>query len=173
MKGIRLLLVAAVATAIGACAPAASSNKMADSTTAANDLAAVSKMRENYAAAFKAGDAAAVAALYVSDGFSQTNMMPTAVGSAAMTTANKAFFDQYAIQSMALTPVKTEVSGNLAYDIGTYAFVGAPKAKGDTLKAEGRYVVVMRKQADGSWKAIADMDNVSAPPPAPKPAGKK
>ena len=171
MKGIRLLQVAALATAIGACAPAGSGSKMSDSATAASDLVAVTGVRDSYAAAFKAGDAAAVAALYTSDGLSQTNEQPTAVGMEAITAANKALFDNYTIQAMTLTPVKTEVSGNLAYDIGTFAFVAAPKAKGDTLKSQGRYIVVLRKQPDGSWKAISDLDNVSAPPAMPP--GKK
>jgi uncharacterized protein (TIGR02246 family) len=173
MKGIGLLVVAAAAIGIGACAPAGSGSKMSDSTTMASDLAAVNKMRDDYAAAFKAGDAAAVAALYTSDGFSQGNEQPTGMGKEGIAAGNKALFDNYTIQSVTLTPVKTEVSGTLGYDIGTYAFVAAPKAKGDTLKAQGRYVVVLRKQPDGSWKAIADMDNVVAPPMAPAPPGKK
>ena len=171
MKGIRLLQLAAVATAIGACAPAGSGSKMADSSNAANDLAAVATMRDAYAAAFRSGDPAAVAALYVSDGLSQTNEQPTASGPEGITAAYKGLFDAYTIQSMSLTPVKTETSGTLAYDIGTYAFVGIPKAKGDTLKAQGRYIVVMRKQPDGTYKGIADLDNVTAPPAMPP--GKK
>ena len=167
MKRIRLLQVAAVATAIGACAPAGSGSKMADSATTASDMAAVNGLRDTFAAAFKAGDAAAVAALYTSDGLSQTNQQPTAMGLEGITAANKGLFDSYTIQSFVLTPVKTEVSGNLAYDIGTFSWVAAPKAKGDTLKAQGRYMVVLRKQPDGSWKAISDIDNVSAPPAMP------
>jgi ketosteroid isomerase-like protein len=167
MRGIRLLQVAAVATAICACAPAGSASKGADSTTMAADQAALNKVRDDFAADFKAGDAAALAALYTSDGLSQGNMQPTATGTDAITTAYKGTFDPYTIVSMSLTPVKSEISGNLAYDIGTFSFVGVPKTKGDTLKASGRYMVVLRKLPDGTWKAVADMDNLSAPPPMP------
>jgi ketosteroid isomerase-like protein len=166
------LLLAGTTLVVAACAPAAG-GKGTDSATVARDMASVGKVRDAYAAAFKAGDAAAITALYTDDGLSQNNFMPTANGPAGITAANKAFFDQYTIQSMALTPVKTEVSGTLAYDIGTYAFVGIPKAKGDTLKAEGRYVVLLRKLNDSTWKAIADMDNVTAMPGPPPPPKKK
>ena len=92
--------------------------------------------------------------------------------------AFKAFFDQFNITTFTLTPVKTEASGNLGYDIGTYSFTGTTKPKGDPIKADGRYVVVLRKGADGTWKTIADMDNLPAMPqmppaaPAPKAKGK-
>jgi ketosteroid isomerase-like protein len=143
----------------------------------AADLASIGKVRDAFAAAVKAGDTAAVLALYTSDGFTQTNNQPTGTGPAGITAAYKGLFDQFNFASFNLTPVKTEASGNLGYDIGTYTFVATPKTKGDTVKAEGRYVVVLRKGADGMWKAIADMDNITTPPPptpaaAPKPKGK-
>ena len=167
-----ILLVAGATIAIAACAPS-SGGKGSDSATVTRDMAAVGKVRDAWTAAFKAGDAAGIAALYASDGLSQGNMQPTAAGPAGIAAANKAIFDQYTIQSVTLTAVKTEVSGNLGYDIGTFSFVGAPKAKGDTLKGEGRYVVLLRKENDSTWKLIADMDNVSAPPAPPAAAKKK
>ena len=132
-------------------------------------IAAIGKARDAFAAAFKAGDIAAITALYTSDGLTQSNNQPTGTGPAGITAAYKATFDQFNVVAFTLTPVKTEVSGNLGYDIGTYTFVGTPKPKGDTIKAEGRYVVVLRKGADGTWKTIADMDNLpTAPPPMPR-----
>jgi len=168
-----LSLVSLVAAA--ACAPAGGAGKP-DSATTAADLAAVGKARDSFAAAFKAGDVAAITALYTTDGLTQSNNQPTGTGPAGITAAYKAAFDQFSVAAFTLTPVKTEVSGNLGYDIGTYTFVGTPKPKGDTIRAEGRYVVVLRKGADGTWKTIADTDNLpTAPPPmppAPKTKGK-
>ena len=157
-----------------ACAPAGSANKGGmDSASMQAGKAAVDSVRAKYQAAFKAGDAAAIAALYTSDPISMGNMQPTASSGDAITSGQKAFFDQYTVADFTLTPVRSDASGDLAYDIGTYRFTGVPKAKGDTLKQEGRYVVILHRQSDGTWKALADMDNVSAPPPMPAPPSKK
>ena len=160
-------------TAAVACAPTNGAGKP-DSAATAADMAAIGKTRDAFAAAFKTQDVAAVTALYTSDGLTQPNNQPTGTGPAGLAASFKGFFDQFTITDFTLTPVKTEASGNLAYDIGTYSMTATPKPKGDVLKIDGRYVVILRKGADGTWKAIADMDNLPAMPPmpaAPKPKG--
>ena len=166
------MLTVVAAVLLSGCAQGGA--KQNDSASSQNDMAEVAKARDAFVAGFKSGDPAAVAGLYTADGMSQTNMQPTGQGTDGITAAYKGLFDAYTITEMTITPVKTETSGDLAYDVGTFRFTGVPKAGGDTLKADGRYVVVLRKQADGSYKAILDMDNVaSAPPPPPAPGAKK
>jgi ketosteroid isomerase-like protein len=46
--------------------------------------------------------------------------------------------------------IQIDVSGDLAYCMGTYAF-GTPAAN------KGKFLEVYRRQADGSWKMVADM----------------
>jgi uncharacterized protein (TIGR02246 family) len=159
------------ALAITACAGTEAAKN--DSASMQDDVAKVAQVRDAFAAAFNANDPAGVAALYASDGISQANEQPTAQGTDGITAAYKGLFDAYTVSGMTITPLKTEVSGNLAYDIGTFRFTGVPKAAGDTLKADGRYVVILRKDASGAWKAVADLDNVTAPPPAPAAPGAK
>jgi len=80
--------------------------------------------------------------------------------------------------TFATTGVEVARSGDLAYEYGTYDFATQNK-KGKITDLKGKYVVVWKKQADGSWKVAADIDNedaAPAPPPAPakrKPAHKK
>jgi ketosteroid isomerase-like protein len=77
----------------------------------------------------------------------------------------------FAVPGFALAPrtAKIEVarSGDLAYAQGTYEFT-ANDAKGAPATDRGKFVVVWKKQADGSWKAVADIFN-SDLPPAPGP----
>ena len=67
---------------------------------------------------------------------------------------------------------KVEVarSSDLAYIMGTYQLTTAdPKAK--PLADRGKFVEVWKKQADGSWKTVADIFNSDmAAQPAPKAA---
>jgi uncharacterized protein (TIGR02246 family) len=73
--------------------------------------------------------------------------------------------------TFATTGVEVARSGDMAYEYGTYDFATKDK-KGGITDEKGKYVVVWKKQADGSWKVAADIDNGDAapapPPPAPK-----
>lgn len=75
-------------------------------------------------------------------------------------------------------PNKVEVasSGDLAYVVGSYSMT-MKDAQGKPVVDHGKYTEVWKKQADGKWKAVADVWNsdlpMAAPSPAPAPAKKK
>jgi uncharacterized protein (TIGR02246 family) len=61
------------------------------------------------------------------------------------------------------TAVEASKGGDLAYSYGTYtSTMTNPKTK-KPVTEHGKYATVYRKQADGSWKAILDIDNADAP----------
>jgi ketosteroid isomerase-like protein len=74
--------------------------------------------------------------------------------------------------TFATTGVEVARSGDLAYEYGTYDFATKDK-KGEITDEKGKYVVVWKKQADGSWKVAADIDNLDAAPAPPPPAAKR
>jgi ketosteroid isomerase-like protein len=171
MKTIAVL--SATLVMCSACVQGAGSGG-ADSAAA---VSAIGNLRDQFTKGFQAGDAAAIAALYTGDGMTQPNMQPTGTGTQGIADSFKGFFSQGTLSNVSITPSKTEVSGNLAYETGTYKFTMVAKPKGDTVKAEGRYLLAFRKEA-GTWKVVTDMDNVTAPPPGmpgmaapPPPAG--
>jgi uncharacterized protein (TIGR02246 family) len=133
----------------------------------AADLAAIDSVRAAYVAAFNVGDATALAANYASDGQSMDHGQTTASGSAGVDANMKAAFEQMS-GTIEISPSKTEVSGDLAYDLGAYKTTMAPKAGGAPAIEVGRYLVVLKRQTDGSWKIAAHMGNLPAPaaPPA-------
>ena len=73
--------------------------------------------------------------------------------------------------TFATTGVEVARSGDMAYEYGTYDFAKADK-KGNVIDEKGKYVLVWKKQADGSWKVAADIDNRDAAP-APQPVKRK
>ncbi len=67
-------------------------------------------------------------------------------------------------------PAKVEAarSGDFGYSQGTYELT-FNDPKGNPVTDRGKYVVVWKKQADGTWKAAADIFNSdlpAAPPPS-------
>jgi uncharacterized protein (TIGR02246 family) len=63
--------------------------------------------------------------------------------------------------SLTFSSTKQDVakSGDLGYTIGTYNMtMSGGKDKGP-ITEKGKYTTIFRKQADGSWKAVADMLN--------------
>jgi uncharacterized protein (TIGR02246 family) len=59
--------------------------------------------------------------------------------------------------SFQTTTVEVAHWGDIAYETGTYDFATTDK-KGKTSDEKGKYVVVWKKQTDGSWKAAVDID---------------
>jgi len=143
--------------ALSACAPA---EPMHDP---AADLAAIAAVRDGYAAAFKAGDAARVASYLTADANDMENGIETMVGAAAVEAGLKGMMAEMASQDIVITSEKADVEGDLAYDRGTYRTTMMAKAGGDPVIDEGRYLVVLRRQADSSWKLVELIGNTTKP----------
>ena len=67
--------------------------------------------------------------------------------------------------ALAFTATQVEVSkgGDLAYSRGTYSMTTTDEKTKKPVTEKGKYMTVYRKMADGSWKAIQDMNNAEAP----------
>ncbi len=76
----------------------------------------------------------------------------------------------FALQDYKLTwhPDKAGVarSGDLGYTSGTYEW-SFKDASGKAVSDKGKYLIVWKKQADGSWKVLFDMNNSDLPPASP------
>jgi uncharacterized protein (TIGR02246 family) len=96
---------------------------------------------------------------------------PAINGKDAIRAALKPLFDDPNF-AMAFQGSRIEVakSGDLGYTQGTYTLtLTDPKTK-KPFTDKGKYVTAYKKQADGTWKAVADMDSSDLPLPVP---GKK
>jgi uncharacterized protein (TIGR02246 family) len=111
-------------------------------------------------------DAEKIMAFYTDDAIFIANS-PTVTGKAAILSAWKGMVsDPNFSLKFSSTRVDVAKSGELAYSYGTYTLtISDPKTK-KPMTDRGKYITVFKKQADGSWKAAADVAN-SDPPPAP------
>jgi uncharacterized protein (TIGR02246 family) len=63
--------------------------------------------------------------------------------------------------------VDVSKSGDLGYTQGNYEMTMTDPATHKVMNDHGTYVTTYRKQADGSWKAVADIATSSVPPGGP------
>ena len=66
------------------------------------------------------------------------------------------------------TKVEVAKSGELAYISGTYE-IQMKDAAGKPANDRGKYLEIMKKQTDGSWKCTVDIWNSDLPPARPTP----
>src|SRR5262245_56385548 len=93
---------------------------------------------------------------------------PMAVGREAARKSIGAFLATPALKvTWKTSKVEAAKSGELGYSYGTYEMT-FKDAKGKALSDHGKYLEAWRKQADGSWKCVADMfsSDMAAPAPA-------
>jgi ketosteroid isomerase-like protein len=90
--------------------------------------------------------------------------MPTVVGAANAEQAMRQFFDMFSVQ-IAYTSIEIVVSGDWAFDRGTYTHTLTPRRGGTALKETGKYLWLYRRTPQGVWKQARVIWNTSDPLP--------
>jgi uncharacterized protein (TIGR02246 family) len=125
---------------------------------AAEDIhQAVEQNNSRMIEAFKAGDAAAIAALY---GETAKVLPPDAtevVGREAIHQYWQGWIDD-GLKDLTLDMTEVEASGDLAYEIGNFS-VQVPAENDAMATATGNYVAVWKRGTDGAWLMQVDTWN--------------
>jgi uncharacterized protein (TIGR02246 family) len=121
---------------------------------------AIIAREKEFMAAYKAGDAAALVALYTKNGSIMPPNMKTAAGAKALAKLFKMFWGE-GLTVIKLKTVEVDGSGDHAYEVGTYALSG----KDGKVADRGKYIVVWKKER-GRWLLHRDIFNSDSPPPA-------
>jgi ketosteroid isomerase-like protein len=105
------------------------------------------------------------AALFLDDAVVNPPNEPAVKGHAAI----RAWLEKFPpITEFQLNNLKVEGRGDLAYVLGTYTMTIIPTGAPEPVKDSGKFVTVVRRQADGRWLVAVDMfssDLPAAPPP--------
>jgi uncharacterized protein (TIGR02246 family) len=103
--------------------------------------------------AYSRGDASACAAFYTLDATVLPGDRPIASGRDEIEDLFAGIFEQ-GVKKLALIPDEVSCGGALAYEIGT-AILEIPQSDGSLLFDERRYLTVLKRQSDGSWRMQA------------------
>ena len=164
-----VVVLAALALAV-ACAtkPEQTATQQGNAAAPAVDVAAARQAIETgnagLIAAVEKGDSTAAAGYYDD---SAMTMPPGDNASVGRANIERMFggFAAFTVSNMKLLIRDVAASGDLASETGHFEWTLTPKAKGGKPTTEtGKYVVVWRKQADGSYKLFRDIWNADAPP---------
>ncbi len=127
------------------------------------DIAAIKDLVNQYGATVNAGDLDLWISLWTDNGIQMPPNAPAVIGKEQLRAKNESMFAEF-ILKMVVTNKEVRVAGDLAFARGTYTLSLTPKAGGEIIKIDGKYLSIVERQADGSWKFARDCFNDNAPP---------
>ena len=127
------------------------------------DISAINNILDQYASSINAGDLDLWISLWADNGIQMPPNAPAVIGKGQLRAENESMFGEF-ILKMVITNKEVRVAGDLAFVRGTYTFSLTPKAGGETIMNDGKYLSIVERQADGSWKFARDCFNDNAPP---------
>ena len=135
-------------------------------TSDERDREALATLERQIAAAFAAGDADQVAALYTEDAVLMPPMRASIVGRQAIAAHYRPLLERFQVE-IEQRIEETVVAGDWAFQRGTLvqkvSAGGRPAGPGATAK----YLLVARREADGVWRVARDVFNANQPPRRP------
>jgi uncharacterized protein (TIGR02246 family) len=146
--------------AAGASAAAMSAPPAADPAQVRSTISAAN---EKAVAGMLANDAAAASVNYADDAVMMMNGMASMRGRPAIEAGMKGMMESMAIKAAKFTTDEVMVAGDMAIETGTYTMTMQPKG-GKPMDDKGKYMTVWKKQADGSWKIVRDINNTDMAP---------
>ena len=120
------------------------------------DVEAINSLRDEFIALDNASDAAGLASLYTNDAVLMPPNEAAVTGNQAIESWFQTTFDQFTTE-FTVASQELEVVGDLAFDWGAYMTALTPKAGGEPTEDRGKYIMILRKQVDGSWKIARDI----------------
>ncbi|GLC26840.1 hypothetical protein rosag_33530 [Roseisolibacter agri] len=159
---------ACLIVALPACSRAASEGTADTTRAAALDTAtvrrAVDSVAESMTAALLRQDMGGVAAGLAEDYVSLETPGQIVRGRAAYRTAIDEMAKAGTWSELAFRPEGLDVAGDLAVRYGRWRMTYVP-AKGDTMRADGNFVHVWRRQGDGAWRLAREINNSATAAP--------
>ena len=154
MSFARMVVIFSLVTALSSMAYAESKGKNGGVHEA---RVAIEAANTKFSEAFARGDAKSLAAMYTSDAIvfppdSEMIRGNEAIGEFWKATRNSG------VQSVALTTIDVGGSGDVAYEAGKVSLTIQPAGKESTTAA-AKYLVVWKREGDGSWKLHRDIWN--------------
>ncbi len=158
MKNSGLVLATTLAVLLGGCAP----RPEAAAVSSQQEIDATRQLHDAVVRAMNASDVDELVGLFAPDAVVMADHDAVVTGAEAI---RKLYQDTFAAYSMVIefTPQEVKVFGDRALDRGIYKYRLTPKAGGAVIADEGKYLTLLQRQPDRSWKITHDIGSTSLP----------
>ncbi len=144
---------------VSGCQPVAEQpDSAAEGATHAEDVAAIKSLFDARIAANNVGDGPAFVALLTDDAIVMRGVDPELIGKDAILSNFQAHHGQF-VEEVTGELVEVEVFGDWAFDRGTVTIKLTPRVGGAPTGLTARFIDLLRRQPDGSWKIHCLMAN--------------
>jgi uncharacterized protein (TIGR02246 family) len=123
---------------------------------------AIDSANSKFTDAMKRGDTTTMAANYSDDAIVMMPNVELWRGRDAVRKGFAGFVSQGPVKEFKGKTEDVMVAGDVAVETGTYEMTVQPKG-GKEIKDKGKYITVWKRQADGSWKIVRDINNSDTP----------
>ncbi|MDH3458209.1 MAG: DUF4440 domain-containing protein [Gemmatimonadota bacterium] len=123
----------------------------------------IAEQHHTATAALSAGDLDSMMAVYADEVIMLPPNEPARVGTAAVRAMWEGVLDAFAV-NVSVSVEEVEVLGAWAFERGTFEMKLTPRSGGSPLEDSGKYLDVLRRNADGDWKYWRLCFNSSLPP---------
>ena len=162
-RHVRVVAVTVLALAL-ACAPPPEQQEpaVAEAVSTEADIEAIREWVDAYDAA--AGDVDAWLALMADDVIWMRPGASTLVGKEEIGFWGRHFRENFEVEYSSHSTDEVVASGDLAFVRGTRTVVMVPRAGGERRQVAGKYIFILRRQADGAWRIARSIWNRDPPP---------
>ena len=152
---------AAALLILTACAPApAPAPAPEPENTTEADIAAINGMVDQWLEAWNAADGVTLNSLYADDAVRMLPDSSNLTGREAILGRQQAGAEAYRERQQTVSKDDLRVSGDLAFLSGDWSAVRTPVG-GEAESLNGKYIWLLERQDDGSWKIVRHIHNVA------------
>ncbi len=123
---------------------------------------AIDDIWKQYASSVATGDIDSWISLWIDDGIQKPPDAPPNIGKEKIRVFIKNFMDSVPVTKMVINSEEVREADDWGFSRGNYWFEMTSE-EGETVKIEGKFLTILEKQEDGSWKIARDIFNFNAP----------
>ena len=128
------------------------------------DIAAINELYDQYSLGCNTGDLALFISVWADDVIRMEPDIPPILGKEQVHARFEPLFAQFDQNLTIHGETEVQVSDELGFSHGTFTVSMTPKEKGETTSLNGKWMDILKKQTDGSWKIYRDCVIFDAPP---------
>ena len=127
------------------------------------DEAAIDAIWSTYVSSLESDDIDSWLSLWTDDGVQMPPNEPPVIGKDQLRSRNGGALEIFAVE-IDITNQEFGIAGDWAYSRGVYTATFAPKDGSEPIPVDGKFMTILKRQADGGWKIHRDIFNSNVAP---------